>query len=647
MSLRPEDLANLMMLGTPSIHPKDQSQIVFSKSTLDMEHDTYRSELVFFNITTRESQFVFVEADRKFADHSPKWSEDGTRIAFLRSIQGKDELWLYDVLAGVQARITPGIKVRDFVWSPEGDQIAFISRVQDTKEAYSVNRLRYKLDGEGMTPGFTHIFTVDLLTKQIKQITNMESDHGCPAYFPNGNRFAYVMDYPEKNDVEKHPKLAILDRNTGNTTIWDPQVRSISSLLVMGDGVLYGVGKRFSENSVEFDKIFRLPENQPAEWLSWDIDVPVGFFILSDVKRTGINPVARVLREQNCIVFTGTKNGRQSILIYHLHSLKVTEIPIECNVISFDLGRCDETECNLICLGDSFDKPAEILQVNWDYDTNIQVQQLTNFNHDTVSHWPKMEVHSYQHTSEDGKEIHGWLMRCAEKPLNEMRGTILVIHGGPHLAFGNSFSFDFWYLCSKGYQIVFCNPRGSYGYGQCFSSSILGEWGKSDADDVLGFLDCIDKKDTLARPLFLSGGSYGGYLVNWIISHDSRFRAAISERSICNLYSKIGNSDLGFSINRTELNGADLWTNEPFILERSPIRYANEVDTPVLLIHGEEDHRCPIEQSEQWFTALRRLGKQVKFIRFPGASHTLASSGRPKHRLARLRAILEWIELHS
>lgn len=142
------------------------------------------------------------------------------------------------------------------------------------------------------------------------------------------------------------------------------------------------------------------------------------------------------------------------------------------------------------------------------------------------------------------------------------------------------------------------------------------------------------------------GGSYGGYLVNWLIAHDHRFQAAISERTVCNLYSKFGNSDLGFSINKAELGGGELWTDEELLMERSPIRYAPQVSTPVLLLHGENDQRCPIEQSEQWFNALRRLGKEVEFIRFPGASHAMAATGRPQQRRARLKAIADWLESH-
>jgi dipeptidyl aminopeptidase/acylaminoacyl peptidase len=163
----------------------------------------------------------------------------------------------------------------------------------------------------------------------------------------------------------------------------------------------------------------------------------------------------------------------------------------------------------------------------------------------------------------------------------------------------------------------------------------------------MGFLGALRGKGKELGPLFLMGGSYGGYLVNWMISHYDCFRAAVAERSICNLYSKFGSSDLGFVINKKEMGDVDLWSDEELLMSRSPIRYAARVSAPLLILHGEADLRCPIEQSEQWYNALKRLGKEVEYIRFPGASHAMASAGRPLQRLARLKAISDWLARHS
>src|SRR5205823_9191223 len=146
----------------------------------------------------------------------------------------------------------------------------------------------------------------------------------------------------------------------------------------------------------------------------------------------------------------------------------------------------------------------------------------------------------------------------------------------------------------------------------------------------------------------LAGGSYGGYLVNWALTRTNRFRAAVSERSISNLLSKYGTSDNGFTVNRFEMGGVDLFDDGVItLLERSPLRHATAIGTPLLLIHGENDYRCPIEQSEQLFVALRRLGRTAKFVRFPGESHSLTTGGRPDHRVARLGLILDWLAEHG
>jgi dipeptidyl aminopeptidase/acylaminoacyl peptidase len=191
--------------------------------------------------------------------------------------------------------------------------------------------------------------------------------------------------------------------------------------------------------------------------------------------------------------------------------------------------------------------------------------------------------------------------------------------------------------------------RGSAGRGSEFRARSVGEWGRADHDDLMTFVDrAVDTGVADPARLFLTGGSYGGFLTNWTLTRTNRFRAAISERSISNFVSKLGTSDNGFTVNKFELGGADLFDEGIDVLwDRSPLRHTKAITTPLLLIHGENDQRCPIEQSEQLFVALRRLGKVARFVRFPGESHGLATGGRPDHRVTRLELILSWLAEHN
>jgi dipeptidyl aminopeptidase/acylaminoacyl peptidase len=189
--------------------------------------------------------------------------------------------------------------------------------------------------------------------------------------------------------------------------------------------------------------------------------------------------------------------------------------------------------------------------------------------------------------------------------------------------------------------------RGTAGLGAATRAGSVGEWGRGDREDVLAAVDAaVDAGVADPERLYVAGGSYGGFLVNSLLTVTDRFRAAVSERSVSNLVSKIGTSDNGFTVNRFELGGLDLPADAGAIWERSPLSAVDRIRTPLLLVHGEDDQRCPIEQSEQLFVALRRAGRECRFLRVPGESHSLATAGRPDRRIRRLTEILAWLDSH-
>jgi dipeptidyl aminopeptidase/acylaminoacyl peptidase len=628
-----DNLCELTFFGAPSKCPTNPEVAVYAKAKIDGNGDRYDSQLVLSQLSTGEESPLFPGQRNDF---SPKWSPDGRKIAFLRN----HELWVFDVECQDSHILTPGVKVKDFVWSPTGRKIAYVSRNQESNPiAYTVNRFRYKLDGEGLTLEFTQVYTVDVETAEISQISSRESDHSSPCFSLNGEKISYVVEYEDGEDYHKHPVIETYHLMSGKREDWDPAVSFIAALLPIKNDTFLGVGKKNLEHSVEIDKLFYAERGKPAEWISWEMDVAIGYSILSDTWRTGLNPTLHEPNQGERVFFAGTERGNQSIFSYHISSGLFSKLSIPQNVIAFDVVQCGEQDCQLVYVADSFDKPSEIYMTKWDFVCGVETRQLTQANRESLENWPKIQVTEYEYVASDGLPIQGWLV----EPNGEIiRGTVLSIHGGPHLSYGNTFTFDNHFLCSQGYRIIFSNSRGSSGYGQSFSNAVIGQWGEKDVSDILGFFEFVEKQTEEVTPRFVMGGSYGGFLVNWIISHDSRFQAAVSERSISNFYSKYGTSDNGYLLNRAEMNGADLWSDEDLIMSRSPIRYAEQVNTPVLLMHGEQDQRCPIEQSEQWFIALKRLGKEVHFIRFPGASHGMASSGLPLQRKARLDAICEW-----
>jgi len=241
--------------------------------------------------------------------------------------------------------------------------------------------------------------------------------------------------------------------------------------------------------------------------------------------------------------------------------------------------------------------------------------------------------------------IEGWLMKPLDWDQREKHPAVLEIHGGPHVTYGLAFMHEFQLLCARGFGVFYTNPRGSKGYGYAFAARVVGDWAGIDSHDLMAAADCLAKVRWVdAARMGVTGGSQGGYLTNWLIGHTTRFAAAVTQRSMSNLYSKYGVADNGWTHDKHGMGGADLWDSEELLMERSPIRYAPYVRTPTMIIHSDQDLRCPLEQGEQWYVALKRLGVETEMVRFSGENHELSRSGKPRNRVERLERLVGWFE---
>ncbi len=249
-------------------------------------------------------------------------------------------------------------------------------------------------------------------------------------------------------------------------------------------------------------------------------------------------------------------------------------------------------------------------------------------------------------TGADGLELEGWLLRPAGFDPGRRHPLVLQIHGGPHAQYGHAFFHEFQVLAGMGFLVLYANPRGSDGYGEAFKRACVRDWGGRDYEDLMTALDQLMRREGCVDEtrLGVAGGSYGGFMTNWVIGHTDRFAAAVSMRSISNLVSEFAQHDI---VLWSELEmGPMPWPDPEELWRRSPIRYVREMRTPLLLLHGEMDLRCAISQAEELFGALRLLGREVQMVRFPGESHDLSRSGRPDRRIERLRRIAGWFERH-
>jgi dipeptidyl aminopeptidase/acylaminoacyl peptidase len=222
----------------------------------------------------------------------------------------------------------------------------------------------------------------------------------------------------------------------------------------------------------------------------------------------------------------------------------------------------------------------------------------------------------------------------------------MEIHGGPQTQYGYFFMHEFYYLASQGYVVYFSNPRGWRGYGEEHTRGIWLDWGSKDNIDLMAWADYAEKLPYIDPSLMgVTGGSYGGYMTVWIIGHTDRFKAAVTQRCVSNFVSMWGSSDYNWTFER-EISNKPPFADLQTYWDHSPIKYIGSAHTPTLVIHNENDHRCPIEQGEQVFVALKRLGVETEFVRFPEEFHGLSRTGRTDRRIARLNHILGWFEKH-
>jgi dipeptidyl aminopeptidase/acylaminoacyl peptidase len=308
----------------------------------------------------------------------------------------------------------------------------------------------------------------------------------------------------------------------------------------------------------------------------------------------------------------------------------------DLSVTGFDVadGRLVHTATDLLDLPELFEGADRYTTVTEDFRATVT----------------PIEAERFDVTSADGSAVDAWVMKPAGYQVGTSYPVLLNIHGGPFTQYGNRFFDEFQVYAHAGYVVLFANPRGSSGYSEAEARAIRGPgaegpgWGSVDYEDLMAVVDTALERFDFCDPerLGVLGGSYGGYMTSWIVGHTDRFRAACSERAVNNWHSMHGSSDLGWVFKG--YFGSFAHDDPDTYLKVSPISYAKNVTTPLLILHSESDLRCPIEQAEQLFTTLRLLKRDVEFVRFPSEGHELSRSGSPRHRVQRFELILDWFE---
>lgn len=633
-----KDLRKFVFISDPQTSP-DGSKVVYVHTSIDYKENDYVKHIWMHDVESgKNRQFTFGVGK----DLYPRWSSDGFRLLFLsqgRQPESKNQLYTIDVNGG-EARLIADLEtgVSNPQWDPNGKNILFSSRVWEPKKPDSdvvvVKRIKFKLNGVGMFAGKrVHIFKVKSTGGKLKQITKGEYDVSAYTWSPDGKDVAYVTNKGSDQDTSYVKHIHVVPMNGGESKQVTYLDHHISGLSWSKHGLAY-LGHDYRSQGATISDIWVLKtlDDSPLN-LTKKFDRNLNGGIGSDLRFPTPAPGAVWGQDGEHIYFLSGDIPHSNLCRVNVQTHVVEQLTDGITVDGFSYSDDFETlaynAMNAIA-------PCELY---------VNGETASSFNDRHLRSIKLSKPEMYTWINEKGMDIHGWVMKPQDYMEGEKYPMILQIHGGPLGIYGDGIYQEFQLLTASGYCVIYTNPRGSAGYGEEYGATLNGRHGTVDYKDVMDFTYDAIKRFPFIDPhrLGVTGGSYGGYLTNWIITQTDLFKAGVACRSTCNRHSHHGYSDFGFNHGQSGNMGYP-WRDEEKLLSQSPIRYASNVKTPLLFIHSENDLRCTVQQAEEFFVALMELGVDTELVRFPEENHELSRSGKPNHREERFAHILRWFD---
>jgi dipeptidyl aminopeptidase/acylaminoacyl peptidase len=654
LPLSPEDLYEFRFLTDAQISP-DGARVAYSVKTANPKRDGYLSAiwLVPSDGTKPPAQITAGTT----VDSSPQWSPDGERHAFTSDRgdvpKGRKRpprnIFVLDFTGGEARQLTRfGDDCSDLAWSPDGRSLAFV--VKDPKDSNDedegvrvYDRARYRSDEGGLSDGrHKHIWIVGAVGSAPRRVTEGDWDDAQPGFSPDAREIAFVSNRTDKRDLNTVADIHVVtlsgetrritngEGSYGNPS-WSPDGATITA---------YGTDRAIGSSARNIHIWAFAKAGGPGKDLLESWDRSVGSSVISDM-RAHAQTLPPAWTRDGRILFLGSDQGTANAYSCAARGGDVRAETVGGHqVVSWSL---DDARRRFAAIVATATDPGNLFVG----EVGGPMRKATCLNDELLGSKSIAEPERVEFKGADGWTIEGWLMKPRGFDPAKKWPLVLEIHGGPHTAYGHSFFHEFQVLAGRGYAVLFTNPRGSHAYGQRFVEACVGDWGGKDYEDLMAGVDhalalgWVDPKR-----LYLTGGSYGGFMTNWIVGHTDRFRAAVTQRSISNNVSAFGTSDIGWHFWEHEMGDATPWRDGEKLIFRSPLTYVTNVKTPLLILHAERDLRCPIEQAEQLFTALKVLGKEAVFVRFPEDNHDLTRGGKPKHRAEHARRIADWFDTH-
>jgi dipeptidyl aminopeptidase/acylaminoacyl peptidase len=679
---RAADLYDLRVPLEVALSP-DGSRVVFVVKSVNPRKDGYRQALwIGPSDGSRPARQLTLGANR---ETTPRWSPDGRTLAFLSDREsvlikggagvdpalaeppkeGAVQVWLLPMDGGEPFQLTRLPRdVEEMRWSPDGRLLCVVSGATTAereapkrkpsdppeRDAHLIDRLQYMLNGVGYIYQYPpKLWLVDVASGAARRLTNGEGRDEEPAWSPNGRTIAFTSNRHPDPDLTWRRDLYTVDVATGRIArvSGGRGDRSFSQPAWSPDGRWIAViGARAAERRSTRNDVwrFRPGAESDGESLTAESDLEVAAGMNSDLFGFAATRPAWS-GDGRSILFAAPVEGSYEAWRVDVASRRVERLTrgrhYLSRLVAVDI---DGGQRVAGILADAV-TPPEV--VTFDVprgdagSRGIRPRRLSNLMVDTWADVARVAPVERWHEV-DGRRIQGWFYAA---PARDGRAAPLVvqIHGGPATLYGWSLMWEWQCLVAQGMSVYACNPRGSEGYGQEFLRANFRDWGEGPMQDVIGGVDALIE-DGLVDPdrLGVTGGSYGGYLTSWIVGHTDRFKAAVSARSVNDMTSEMLSGDIAGPLFGKYEYGANPWEEPELYRQHSPLTYAQNIRTPLLIQHSEKDVRTPITQGEELFTVLRSLRRPVRMLRVPEENHELTRSGAPFRRVENIERISDW-----
>lgn len=654
--LTASDIFNLQLASDPQISPNGR-HIVYVRGFADIMSDKRLSNLWIIDFDGSDNRAL---TTGNFSDSSPRWSPDGTRIAYLSDRDGKPQLYVRWMDSGQTAKLTnlePGVS--DISWSPDGKRLAFASLVPAEKPKVSgmptapegakwadppqiYDRLTYRFNGRGyLKPGFTQLFIVASDGGAPRQLTTGDYPHlgsvfggTAPVWTPDGN--SLLISANLRTDFDYDP----LNTEVYEVTVADGATKALTHRQGPdNDPQISPDGAQIAYTG--FDD--RHQGHQTTHLYLMDRNGSHSRVLAPQLDRDVVHP--RWAPDGKGIYFLYDSEGDTKLAYVTLDgSVKQIAAHITSSGSSYGGGASfsQARNGNLAMTHGTSGDPGDIAAAT---PSDPTPRVITALNRELFTQKKLGSVEEFWFNSSfDQRKIQGWIVKPPDCDPAKKYPLILEIHGGPFANYGDRFDTIKQIWAARDYVVVYVNPRGSTSYGEEFANLIHHAYPGDDFADLNSGVDAALAKGYIDPDnLFVTGGSGGGVLTCWTIEHTTRFRAAASLYPVINWYSWTLTSDLPAFSTLYWFPGMP-WDNTEQYMKRSPISYVNKVKTPTMLMTGEEDWRCPISEAEQYYTALKLLKIEAVLVRVPGEPHGVQN--RPSHQIAKTIYVLDWFEKH-